>query len=123
MCRYASRKHNGIDVARKAAIRIQANWRVKMARKEFLKSKTSAVLIQSGFRGARARGELAMQVCTSAQLMCCCLCDVIMLMCVFTCMITACSSADVSVCMAASASVPGVQESEAVSHSDSGDVM
>ena len=58
----AARKHNGIDVARKAAIRIQANWRVKMARKEFLKSKTSAVLIQSGFRGARARGELAMQV-------------------------------------------------------------
>jgi IQ calmodulin-binding motif len=41
---------------------MQANWRTKLARKEFLKSKTSAVLIQSSFRGAKARGEFAMQV-------------------------------------------------------------
>jgi IQ calmodulin-binding motif len=56
------RKRYHAEIARLAAIKIQANWRVKVARREFLKSKTSAVLIQSSFRGAKARGEFAMQV-------------------------------------------------------------
>ena len=94
------RKHNSIDAARKAAIRIQANWRSKLARKEFLKSKTSAVLIQSGFRGARARGQLAMQVRY------CLLSEETRTVCMYVRMyvFAARGSVDASVCMAAAQS-------------------
>jgi hypothetical protein len=51
-----------LTIAKAAAKKLQAVVRMRLARKDFLKAKSSAVLIQSGFRGALARGGLAAQV-------------------------------------------------------------
>ena len=51
-----------LEIARAAVKRLQAVVRMRLARKEFLQAKSSALLIQAGFRGALVRGGIAAQV-------------------------------------------------------------
>ena len=50
-----------LEVAKAAAVRLQAVVRMRRSRNEFLQARSGAVLLQAGWRGAKARGELAMQ--------------------------------------------------------------